>query len=65
MICTNSFISSIGYEPGATNTTILLPYIIIKLITPIRNKLLMLIRGDVQRIIYLSQTERIKLIPTY
>ena len=65
MIGTNSFISSIGYEPGATNTTILLPYIIFKLITPIRNKLLMLILGDVQRIIYLSQTERIKLIPTY
>jgi hypothetical protein len=65
MISTNSFISSIGYEHEATNTTILLPYIIFKLITPIRNKLLMLIRGDVHRIIYLSQTERIKLIPTY
>ena len=65
MITTNSFISSIGYEDGGTNTTILLPYIIIKLITPIRNKLLMVIRGDVHRIIYLSQTERIKLIPTY
>lgn len=65
MIYSNSFISSIRYEPGATNTTILLLYIIIILITLIRNKLLTLIRGDVQRIIYLSQTERIKLIPTY